>query len=110
MKYTTEEALEEIMRRREEIVIRRERREFRILSGAAGALFALLILVTAAVHEKPEFVSAGSVYGAFLLGQEAGGYVLTAVIAFVLGVTVTLLCIKFKNLRNGKGETDCDQR
>ena len=110
LKYTTEEALAEIMRRREVIEFRKERRECRILSAAVGTLFALLIMVTAVLPGKPEYVSAGSVYGAFLLGQEAGGYVLTAVIAFVLGVTVTLLCIKFKNLRNGRGETDCDQR
>ena len=39
---------------------------------------------------------AGSVYGAFLLSRKAGGYVLAAVIAFALGVCVTLLCARKK--------------
>ena len=51
--------------------------------------------------------SAGSVYGAFLLSREAGGYVLAAVIAFALGVCVTLLCARKKenNTQSDKEET-----
>ena len=93
MKYTTEEALEQIRRRREQIVARRDRRVFRILSGSAGALFAALVLVIAVIPGKIGVTSAGSVYGSFILSPEAGGYVLAAVIAFVLGVCVTLLCM-----------------
>ncbi|MCR4655796.1 MAG: hypothetical protein K5770_06160 [Lachnospiraceae bacterium] len=37
-----------------------------------------------------------SVYGAFLLSPQAGGYVLAAVIAFVIGVVFTLLCQRYR--------------
>ena len=96
MKYTTEEALAEIMRRSEGIVLRRNRRSCRRLSGAAGALFAVLVLVIALLPGRTEAASIGSVYGSFLLSAESGGYVLASVIAFTLGVVVTLLCLKMK--------------
>ena len=38
-----------------------------------------------------------SVYGAFLLPAEAGGYVLAAVAAFAMGVIITIACIRYRN-------------
>ncbi|MBQ0134292.1 MAG: hypothetical protein KBS46_04090 [Clostridiales bacterium] len=54
--------------------------------------------------EKLAVTSAGSVYGSFLLSREAGGYVLIALIAFVLGVTVTLLCLHYRKNQNKTGD------
>ena len=99
MKYTTDEALAEIMKRRDQIILRRDRRACRMLSGMVGTLFAVLVLMIAILPGKTGAASTGSVYGSFLLSQEAGGYVLAAVVAFVLGVMVTLLCLKLKNQR-----------
>ena len=73
MKYTTEEALAEIMRRSEQIMIRRDRRACRRLSGAAGALLAALVLVIAVMPGGGAAAPTESVYGAFLLSREAGG-------------------------------------
>ena len=47
-----------------------------------------------------------SVYGSLLLGAEKGGYVLVALVAFVLGVMVALLCIKCRRLRDCKREEE----
>ena len=110
MKYTSEEALAEIMRRSEQITILREnRRACKRFSAAAGAQFAVLVLVIAGMQGKPGITSAGSVYGAFLLSQQAGGYVLASVIAFTLGVAVTLLCLKLKK-QNLQGNCDSQKR
>ena len=98
MKYTTEEALAEIMRRKDQIVLRRSRRSCRRLSVSAGALMCLLVLVIG-LFPSDGTVADGSVYGAFLLSAEAGGYVLAAVIAFALGVVITLLCLRPRNTR-----------
>ena len=106
MKYTTEEALAVIMQRRDQIIIRRDRRACRMLSGAAGALFAVLVLVIALLPGKATVTSSGSVYGSFLLSQEAGGYVLAAVIAFALGVVITLLCLRRRRMTGKKD--DCE--
>ena len=61
------------------------------------------------IYGKPEVIRDGSVYGAFLLSQEAGGYVMTAVIAFALGVAVTLLCLRLQK-RNKQQGNDKDKR
>ena len=98
MKYTTEEALTEIMRRSEQVSIRRNHRACRRLSVSAGALMCLLVLVIG-LFPSDGTVADGSVYGAFLLSAEAGGYVLAAVIAFALGVVITLLCLRLRNTR-----------
>lgn len=106
VKYMTEEALSEIVRRSDRIIVRRSRRACRLLSGTAGGLFALLVLLIAALPGGPAAASAGTVYGSFLLSAEAGGYVLTAVIAFVLGIAVTLLCRRRKTQAKQPDEED----
>ena len=50
---------------------RRDRRAFRRLSGAAGTLMLLLVLVFGLFHGGGT-ASGGSLYGAFLLSREAG--------------------------------------
>ena len=102
LKYTTEEALFEIMRRSEKLVIRRNRRVCRMLSGLSGMLLAVLVLVIALLPGTAAAPYSGSVYGSFLLSPEAGGYVLAAVIAFVLGIVTTLLCLKIRNKRKAQ--------
>lgn len=104
MRYTTEEALSEIMRRRSSIVMHRNQRECRILSAAVCVLSVVLVSVIAVLQAGAEKASPVSLYGSFLLSQEAGGYVLTALAAFVLGVFVTLLCQKCRKNKKGPVE------
>ena len=106
MKYTTQEAMQEIMRRSEAVSMKRYRRACQRLSAAAGTLLAALVLVIALLPGKAGSNSAGSVYGSFLLSEAAGGYVLAAVIAFVLGVVVTLYCFSRRNKAAEKKDTE----
>ena len=94
MKYTTDEALSEILRRGEAIALRRSHRACHILSGAACALFAALLVVIGFQPGRAATALSGTVYGAFLLSAEAGGYILAAVIGFALGAAVTLLFVR----------------
>ena len=41
-------------------------------------------------------VTGGTIYGAIMLSREGGGYVLAAVIAFVLGVVITMLTRRYR--------------
>ncbi|MCR5684957.1 MAG: hypothetical protein K6G81_05975 [Lachnospiraceae bacterium] len=98
MKYTNEETVNEVLKRSSKVRKEREKRAERVLAGAGTALLAALIAVIAFLPRAGEGAQAvGTVYGSFLLGREAGGYVLAAVIAFVLGIVVTLLLIKRRN-------------
>ena len=103
MRHTKEEVLSELLRRSDVIMQNRSRRTDRALSGTAGALIVALLLVIVLLPGKTAVSQAGSVYGAFLLSKEAGGYVLAAVIAFALGIAVTLLCLRRrKNKQSGE--------
>lgn len=102
MKYTSEEALTEIMRRKDQVVLRRSRRSCRVLSGVSALLTVFLLLVISMMPGRTGSAFTGTVYGSFLLSAESGGYVLAAVIAFVLGVGVTLLCLRWAKAQRSK--------
>ncbi len=102
MKYTSDEAMERILRRGREIRSERDRRTTRILGGVSAALFTALIAVLVMMPGKSHAEAGSSVFGAFLLPSEAGGYVIAAVIAFALGIVITILAIRYRNnRRNG---------
>ena len=96
MRYTTENALKEINRRAGIIRKKREKRITNALATAAGVTLVALLAVIG------NFSGAGipgsqSEYGSFILSAETGGYVLTAVLGFILGTFVTLLVKRLKN-------------
>ena len=65
-------------------------------------LMAFLLLVICMMPGSPGSAFTGTVYGSFLLSAESGGYVLAAVVAFVLGIVTTLLCLKIRNKRKAQ--------
>ena len=96
MKYGTDEAFEEIKRRGKEIKKKHDRHVTEVLSVASTVTtFALIIvlgmLCNTGVNGKQ------TDYGSFIISAEAGGYVLTAVVAFVLGAVATFMVLKYKN-------------
>ena len=81
--------------------------------GLSGTAAMLTIALVAVFHG---FTGSGageieeSFYGAFLLSQSAGGYVLAGVIAFLLGAVVTLLCIRSQKRIKGPDPPDRNER
>ena len=61
-----------------------------------------LLLVIGLMPGRPGSALTGTLYGSFLLSAESGGCALAAVIAFVLGVCVTLLVIMTIGWRKAK--------
>ena len=102
LKYTDQEALSEILKRSEKIIYKRERNARLILSSASGVLLLAIVLIIALLPGKMAEPAKDSVYGSFLLNAQAGGYVLAAVIAFALGITVALFCLKYRRKTNKK--------
>ena len=108
--YDTARRVALVKQRVRENTRRRQRREAISLSAACMLLFAVLIQAvgTVAGPGQPE---AWGVFGAMLLRQDAGGYVLVAVVSFAAAAAITALCIRLRNRENQKkGGTDKPNR
>ena len=80
---------------------RRQRREAISLSAACLLLCAAL-MQTAGTVVGPGQPEAWGVFGAMLLREDAGGYVLVAVVSFAAAVVITALCFQLRKRENQK--------
>ena len=99
--YDTARRVALVKQRVRENTRRRQRREAMSLSAACMLLFAVLMQAAGTVV-GPGQPEAWGVFGAMLLREDAGGYVLVAVVSFAAAVVITALCIRLKNRENQK--------
>ena len=92
--YDTEKRIELVKKRMHEYHRRQERRTVCRLS-VCTLLFLSLVGATGIMQSQP--INVTGMYGTILLHEDAGGYVLVAVISFTVAVVITALCIKFRN-------------
>ena len=78
---------------------RRQRRGIYGLSAACMLLFAVL-MQTAGTVIGPGQTAAWGAFGAMLLREDAGGYVLVAVVSFAAAVVITALCFRLRSKEN----------
>ena len=91
--YDTARRVELVKRRVRENTRRRQRRGIYGLSAACMLLFAAL-MQTAGVVVGQGQPAAWDSFGAMLLQEDAGGYVLVGVAAFAAAVVLTVLCMR----------------
>ena len=98
--YDTAKRVVLVKQRVRENTRRRQRRGIYGLSAMCMLLFAVLMQAvgTVAGPGQPE---AWGVFGAMLLREDAGGYVLVAVVSFA-AAAITALCFRLKNRENQK--------
>ncbi len=103
MKYTKDEALEEIIKRGRKI---REKRNKRITGtlSTATVISTFILFLSISIFTGNVVTGTNSAYGSFLLPTEVLGYVLVAVIAFVMGVIITVIIKKYKRTENDNEE------
>ena len=89
--YDTARRITLVKQRVRENTRRRQRREVISLSAACILLCAAL-MQTAGTVVAPGQTAAWGVFGAMLLREDAGGYVLVAVVSFAAAVVITALC------------------
>ena len=99
--YDTARRVALVKQRVRENTRRRQRREAISLSAACLLLFAVL-MQTAGTVVGPGQTAAWGVFGAMLLREDAGGYVLVAVVSFAAAVAITALCFRLKIRENRK--------
>ena len=99
--YDTARRVALVKQRVRENTRRRQRREAISLSAVCLLLFAVLTQAVGTVV-APGQTAAWGVFGAMLLREDAGGYVLVAVVSFAAAVVITALCIRLRNRKNQK--------
>ena len=78
---------------------RRQRREAISLSAACMLLCAALTQAADAFAVQGQTAAWGS-FGAMLLREDAGGYVLVGVVSFAAAAAITALCFRLRNREN----------
>ena len=97
--YDTARRVALVKKRKHEYARRKQQREICGLSAACMLLFAVL-MQTAGTVVGPGQTSAWGVFGAMLLREDAGGYVLVAVVSFAAAVVITALCFRLRSKEN----------
>ena len=107
--YDTARRVALVKQRVRENTRRRQRREAISLSAACMLLFAVLMQAAGTVVGPGQTAAWGS-FGAMLLREDAGGYVLVAVVSFAAAAAITALCFRLRNRENqrkdGTGKPD----
>ena len=97
--YDTARRVALVKQRVRENTRRRQRHEAISLSAACMLLCAAL-MQTAGTVVGPGQPEAWGVFGAMLLREDAGGYVLVAVVSFAAAVVITALCFRLRSKEN----------
>ena len=99
--YDTARRVALVKQRVRENTSRRQRRGIYGLSAMCMLLFVAL-MQTAGTVIGPGQPEAWGVFGAMLLREDAGGYVLVAVVSFAAAVAITVLCFRLRNRETQK--------
>ena len=99
--YDTARRVALVKQRVRENTRRRQRREAISLSAACMLLCAVLMQVAGTVI-GPGQTAAQGVFGAMLLREDAGGYVLVGVVCFAAAAAITALCFRLRSKENQK--------
>ena len=99
--YDTARRVALVKQRVRENTRRRQRRGIYGLSAACMLLFAVL-METAGAVVGPGQTAAWGAFGAMLLREDAGGYVLVGVVSFAAAAAFTALCFWLRNRENQK--------
>ena len=99
--YDTARRVALVKQRVRENTRRRQRRGIYGLSAMCMLLFAVLMEAVGTVA-GPGQTAAWGVFGAMLLREDAGGYVLVAVVSFTAAAAITALCFRLRNRENQK--------
>ena len=75
---------------------KQERQKSAVLGTSCGILAICLILLISGVGKGSSGGTAGLYSGATMLFENAGGYVAIAIVAFMVGVVITVACIRHR--------------
>ena len=99
-----QERLSSLHERMERLHKKRERRKTAVI-GAAGVILGVCLFILIFIEGASGFsYTPGPYSGSMLLFENAGGYVLVALLSFLAAVVVTILCIRWKKKNDRKNQ------
>lgn len=101
MKYSKDQAFDEIMNRGKIIKKKHDKRNMVILSSAT-ALSAFILVIAVSLFAGGGDATAYSAYGSFILNNDSIQYVVEALATFLFGSVVTIVIYKIRNSRYTK--------
>ena len=99
--YDTARRVELVKRQIRKNTRRRQKRGIGRLSAVCMLLFAALLQTADRVVGQGQTAAWGG-FGAMLLREDAGGYVLVGVVSFAAAVVITALCFRLRIMENQK--------
>lgn len=93
---TAEERLALLHSRADFLKKKKELALLKALGGASGGLAVCLLALFALFRQSGHGIASSGYAATSLLSEHAGGYVLAALIAFALGVVVTVLLCRYR--------------
>ena len=99
--YDTARRVALVKKRVQEITRWRQRRGIYGLSTACVLLFAALMQIAGIFIGQGQTAAQG-IFGAMLLREDAGGYVLVGVVSFAAAAAITALCFRLRIRENQK--------
>ena len=105
--YDTAKRVALVKQRMWENTRRRQRRGIYGLSAACMLLFVVLMQAAGTTVGQGQ-TAAWGVFGAMLLREDAGGYVLVAVVSFAAAVVITVLCFHLRK-KEWQGKDGADK-
>lgn len=93
---TAEERIEKVHRRVKALERQRVKQQLAGFGSASAVLVVVLAVVMQRVGGLSISVTEDPYAGSSLLSESAGGYVLAAVIAFFIGVILTVVCLRYR--------------
>ena len=109
--YDTEKRVAIVKKRIAEHRSRQARRSIRSLFALCVLLFLSLVGTVGTVGTvRGQPIDAAGMYGAILLHESAGGYVLLAVATFMLAVVITVVCMRLHEREKQKQKQEQEHK
>lgn len=107
--YDTAKRVELVKKRAREVHRRRQRRSIYRLSCVCVLLFAALMQAAGTIIGRSQPDVRGA-FGAILLRQNAGGYVLLGVVSFAAAVVITVVCMRLHEREKQNGASNEEEQ
>lgn len=106
---SNEDLMRGVLHRKAVYLAQKQARKLTAVGAGLAVLLMITLMIAPGISGSVEQHTA-SAMGATILGPEAGGYVLVALLAFALGIVITLLIQKRRTMKTAdteKAERSC---